>query len=96
MTDFAPAGDSTRTSTLPVLSVPAVLLPGTVVTLTLAGDDVRAAVEAARHGDGRVVLFDSAGEAGGIGVIATVPDTALLPTGQQAAILRIERRARVL
>ncbi len=97
MTDFAPAGDSTRTTTLPVLSVPAILLPGTVVTLTLDGPDVRAAVEAARHADGRVVLFDAdKGTAGDIGVVATVPDIATLPTGQQAAILQIDSRARVL
>ncbi|MTA12787.1 MAG: hypothetical protein F2534_09330, partial [Actinobacteria bacterium] len=41
---------------LPVLPLPTVVLPGTLVTLALDNDPVRLAVEAAAAGDGRVLL----------------------------------------
>jgi ATP-dependent Lon protease len=93
----------TRSSllTLPVLALPAVVLPHTVVTLTLDTEAVRLAVQAATAGDGRVLLVGP--EQGGaaslgapsLGVVARVPNTATLPSGQQAAILQTEQRARL-
>jgi ATP-dependent Lon protease len=88
-----------RTVTLPVLSLPAVVLPGTVVTLTLDHEAVRLAVQAATAGEGRVLLVGPAGADGteaALGVVARVPNTAMLPTGEQAAILQAEQRGRIL
>jgi ATP-dependent Lon protease len=84
-----------RTLTLPVLPVPSVVLPGTVVTITLDQPEVRAAVEAAARVDGGRVVLTAPGE-GGLGVVARVPNTALLPSGEQAAIIQAEHRARVI
>src|SRR5262245_18388826 len=85
---------SSRTVALPVLPVPSVVLPGMVVTITLDDPAVQGAVAAARNSDGRVLLL--ADDPADLGVVATVPDTAVLPSGQQAAILRAERRARLV
>ena len=79
---------------LPVLPVPAVVLPGTVLTLTLESDAAQSAVRAAQAGDGRVLLLADAG--GDLGVVASVPNTGSLPGGQLAAILQAETRARVV
>ncbi|MDP2292959.1 MAG: endopeptidase La [Actinomycetota bacterium] len=81
------------TLTLPVLRLPSVVLPGTVVTISLDQQQARAAVEAANRADGRVVLLAAAGDA--LGVVATVPDTATLPNGGLAAILQAQQRVRV-
>ncbi len=83
---------------LPILPLPEIVLPGTVVTISLDHEAARAAVEAAGRGDGRVILTapSHGGVTGGIGVIARVPNTAILPNGQQAAILQAERRARLV
>ena len=78
---------------LPILRLPSVVLPGTVITISLDHDDARAAVEAAGRGDGRIVLLADDGE---IGVVARVPNTATLPGGEQAAIVQAERRARLV
>ena len=88
-----------RTVTLPVLPLPAVVLPGTVVTLTLDHEAVRLAVQAATAGEGRVLLTGPAGADGAdttLGVVARVPNTAMLPTGEQAAILQAEQRGRIV
>jgi ATP-dependent Lon protease len=78
---------------LPVASTPAVALPGAVVTLALTSDALRAAVAAARRtSEPRVLLHTGNGE---IGVVAQVPDVGSLPSGDPAAIVRIERRARI-
>ena len=84
----------TRQLTLPVLAVPAVVLPGTVFTLTLASDASRAAVQAAGAGDGRLVLHNDA--AGDIGVVARVPNSGAMPNGEMAAIVQAEVRARIV
>jgi ATP-dependent Lon protease len=86
------------TTLLPVLSVPSVVLPGTVVTLSLSNPAARAAVEAAGRGDGRVLLLAQplGDEAAQLGVVARVPNTATLPGGEQAAILQAEQRAQVV
>ena len=80
---------------LPILRLPSVVLPGTVVTILLDHDAARAAVQAAGRGDGRLVLLADDGSTD-IGVVARVPNTATLPTGEQAAIVQAERRARLV
>ena len=47
MSDTSPLTD--RTVTLPVLPLPAVVLPSTVVTITLSDDAIRLAVQAGRN-----------------------------------------------
>jgi ATP-dependent Lon protease len=91
---------------LPILPLPTVVLPGTLITLALDHDEVRRAVEAALAGDGRVALVvesdtvggpvDAASGTGEIGVVARVPNAGNLPGGQPAAIVQAERRVRVL
>ena len=92
--------DVRETTLLPVLRLPAVVLPGTVVTVSLDHDAARAAVDAAVRGDGRVLLSAPSGsspaDGAEIGIVARVPNTATLPNGEQAAILQAERRARVV
>ena len=83
----------TRQITLPLLTVPTVVLPGTVFTFTLTSDAARAAVAAASAGDGRLVLHNEA--AGDIGVVARVPNSGAMPNGEMAAIVQAEVRARV-
>ena len=82
--------------TLPVLPVPGVVFPGTVATLTLETDDARAAVAAARAGDGRVLLVpETDGRTPTVGVVARVPNSGELPNGTSAAIVQGEQRARI-
>ncbi len=89
---------TTRLVTLPVLEVPAVVLPGTVFTVTLASAGAQAAVQAAQSGDGRLVLRHPDTETGTptIGVIARIPNTGSLPNGDPAAIVQAESRARIV
>ena len=84
----------TRQLTLPLLTVPTVVLPGTVFTFALSSDAARAAVDAASAGDGRLVLHHEA--AGEIGVVARVPNTGAMPNGEMAAIVQAEVRARIV
>ena len=84
----------TRQLTLPLLTVPTVVLPGTVFTFALSSDAARAAVEAASAGDGRLVLHNEA--AGDIGVVARVPNAGAMPNGEMAAIVQAEVRARIV
>ncbi len=85
-------------SSLPVLALPTVVLPGTLVTLALDTDAVRLAVEAASARDGRVLLVAPTDATGrdDIGVVARVPSRGSLPSGQPAAIVQAEGRARIL
>jgi ATP-dependent Lon protease len=80
---------------LPVVPLPdAVLLPGTVATLTLETDDARAAVANARGGDGRVIVVPYLeGRLARVGVVAEIEQVGQLPTGAEAAILRVVQRA---
>ncbi|MFK7916913.1 MAG: endopeptidase La [Ilumatobacter sp.] len=80
---------------LPLAHLPSVVLPGATVTLTLATDELRRAVEAAvRDADGRIALTGGAERA--LAVVARVPNVGNLPTGESAAIVQVERRARVI
>ena len=83
----------TRQLTLPLLTVPAVVLPGTVFTFALSTDAARAAVDAASEGDGRLVLHHDG--SGDVGVVAHVPNTGSMPNGEMAAIVQAEVRARI-
>ena len=89
----APTTSTPSTVRLPVASIPAVVLPGAVVTLTLGSQELRSAVTAARRtSDARVLLHTGSGE---IAVVAQVPDVGSLPSGDPAAVVRIEGRARI-
>ncbi|MFZ4720231.1 MAG: endopeptidase La [Ilumatobacteraceae bacterium] len=60
----------------------------------MADDTVRLAVQAAGAADGRVLLTGPGVD--DLGVVARVPNTAMLPTGEQAAIIQAEQRGRIL
>ncbi len=94
MSDFATSTISpATTSRLPVASIPTVVLPGAVVTLTLGSDELRSAVTAARQtSESRMLLHTGSGD---IAVVAQVPDVGSLPSGDPAAVIRIEGRARI-
>ena len=79
---------------LPLALLPATVLPGATVTLTLDDPVLRAAVAAARdHHEGRLLLR---GDPDGVlGVVARVPDVGNLPGGQLAAIVQVDRRVRL-
>jgi ATP-dependent Lon protease len=100
MTDTGVQNSSTTgssnptTLSLPVLPLPTVVLPGTLITLALDTDAIRLAVDAAVASDGRVVLISD--DAPELGVVARVPNTGSLPSGQPAAIVQTESRALVL
>ena len=85
--------DVPASTLLPVLSLPSVVLPGTVITIGLDSDAARLAVEAALADDGKVVLV--APESADIGVVARVPNAGNLPGGQPAAIIQAEGRGRI-
>ena len=76
-------------------TLPAAVLPGSVVTLTLASDELaRRVIAAARHeADPRVVLRVGADDS--LVVVAQVPDVGNLPTGDPAAVISIQCRARI-
>jgi ATP-dependent Lon protease len=80
---------------LPVVPLAdAVLLPGTVATLTLDTDDTRAAVANARSADGRVIVVPYLeGRPARVGAVAEIEQVGQLPTGAEAAILRVVQRA---
>jgi ATP-dependent Lon protease len=99
----ATSSDRGATVRLPIARIPATVLPGAMVTITLATDDLRRAVDAAAGG--RLLLVDgrAAGSAAGapaedprIGVTARVPETGNLPGGQAVAIVQVDGRARIL
>ena len=83
--------------TLPILSVPdLVVLPGMVVPVELDGD-ARAVIDAARAGsDGQLLLAPRLADRYPVyGVIAEIEQVGRLPGGEQAAVLRAARRARL-
>src|SRR6266704_4107285 len=73
-----------------------VVLPHMTVTLAVEGDASKAAIEAARQGSRLVLLVPRIdGRFGSIGTVARLGDSAELPTGAEAFILRGEYRARL-
>ncbi|MEM8619511.1 MAG: endopeptidase La [Actinomycetota bacterium] len=81
-------------TTLPVVHLPTVVLPGAVVTLALNDDARRSAVEAATSSDNQLVL--TGGDERELGVLARVPNVGQLPNGEAAAIVSVERRAHIV
>jgi ATP-dependent Lon protease len=73
-----------------------VVLPHMTVTLAIEGDSQRAAIDAARQGSRLVLLVPRVdGKFGGIGTVARLGDSAELPTGAEAFMIRGEYRARL-
>jgi hypothetical protein len=82
---------------LPHAHLPATVLPGAVITISLNTDELRRAIDAATNGtdaSGRLIL--TGGDEHTLGVIARVPNIGNLPNGDPAAIVQIESRARIV
>ena len=82
---------------LPLAHLPAAVLPGATVTLTLASSELRRAFDAAvadAAGGGRILL--TAADEHRLGVVARVPSVGDLPSGESAAIVQIVGRARIV
>ncbi len=89
-----PGVPATSTTRLPLAHLPSAILPGAIVTLALSTDELRFAITAATdHHGGRILL--TGGDEHELGVIATVPNVGNLPTGESAAIVRVEGRVRI-
>ncbi len=90
----------TRPETLPVLPLPdGVILPDTVVTISIQSDEARQVLEAA-SAQGRLLLvprFDSGSgqRFARVGVTATIEDSGQLPDGTPAITIKAHQRARV-
>jgi ATP-dependent Lon protease len=82
---------------LPVMPMDdVVVLPHMTVTLAVEGDTAKAAIEAARQGNRLILLVPRIeGKYGTIGTVARLGDSAELPTGAEAFMLRGEYRARL-
>ncbi|MGH2819399.1 MAG: LON peptidase substrate-binding domain-containing protein, partial [Actinomycetota bacterium] len=78
------------TQALPLIPLSrGVVLPHMVVTLALDDSEVGAAVDAARKGDGSVILVPrSQGRYARIGTVAKVEDFGELPSGVRAVVLK--------
>ena len=73
-----------------------VVLPHMTVTLAVEGDDQKAAIEAARQGNRLILLVPRVeGKFGSIGTVGRLGDSAELPTGAEAFMIRGEYRARL-
>ncbi len=73
-----------------------VVLPHMSVTLAVEGDDQKAAIEAARNGSRLILLVPRIdGKFGAIGTAARLGESAELPTGAEAFMIRGEYRARL-
>src|SRR5438093_327435 len=86
-----------RSELLPVLPMDdVVVLPHMSVTLAVEGDDQKAAIEAARKGSRLILLVPRIdGKFGTIGTAARLGESAELPTGAEAFMIRGEYRARL-
>jgi len=73
-----------------------VVLPHMSVTLAVEGDDQKAAIEAARQGNRLILLVPRIdGKYGTVGTAARLGESAELPTGAEAFMIRGEYRARL-
>ncbi|TMF24111.1 MAG: endopeptidase La, partial [Chloroflexi bacterium] len=81
-----------RSELLPVLPMDdVVVLPHMSVTLAVEGDDQKAAIEAARQGSRLILLVPRIdGKFGTIGTAARLGESAELPTGAEAFMIRGE------
>ncbi|TAN34977.1 endopeptidase La [bacterium] len=88
---------SPKSELLPVLPMDdVVVLPHMTVTLAVEGDDQKAAIEAARQGNRLILLVPRIeGKFGSIGTVGRLGDSAELPTGAEAFMIRGEHRARL-
>src|SRR5713101_110236 len=86
-----------KSELLPVMPMDdVVVLPHMTVTLAVEGDTAKAALEAARQGNRMILLAPRIdGQYGTIGTVARLGDSAELPTGAEAFMLRGEYRARL-
>src|SRR5438067_13071727 len=86
-----------KSELLPVLPMDdVVVLPHMSVTLAVEGDSQKAAIEAARQGNRLVLLVPRIeGKFGAIGTAARLGESAELPTGAEAFMMRGEYRARL-
>src|SRR5436309_2615303 len=91
------ASTTPRSELLPVLPMDdVVVLPHMSVTLAVEGDDQKAAIEAARQGSRLILLVPRIdGKFGTIGTAARLGESAELPTGAEAFMIRGEYRARL-
>lgn len=85
---------TTTTTRLPLAHLPSAVLPGATVTLTLSTEELRLAVHAATDDFGGRLLL-TGGDEHDLGAVARVPNVGNLPTGEAAAIVRVEGRARI-
>src|ERR1700682_4647567 len=86
-----------KSELLPVLPMDdVVVLPHMAVTLAVEGDGQKAAIEAARQGSRLILLVPRIdGHFGSIGTVPGLADSAELPTGAEAFMIRGEYRARL-
>src|SRR5258708_2275806 len=86
-----------KTELLPVLPMDdVVVLPHMTVTLAVEGDDQKAAIEAARQGSRLILLVPRIeGKFGSIGTVGRLGESAELPTGAEAFMIRGDYRARL-
>src|SRR5579864_9657408 len=86
-----------KSELIPVLPMDdVVVLPHMTVTLAVEGDAQKAAIEAARQGSRLVLLVPRIdGKFGAIGTVGRLGDSAELPTGAEAFMIRGEYRARL-
>src|ERR1700693_4024877 len=89
--------ETPKSELLPVLPMDdVVVLPHMSVPLAVAGDSQKAAIEAARQGNRLILLVPRIdGQFGKIGTVARLGESAELPTGAEAFIIRGEYRARL-
>src|SRR3984893_4060215 len=86
-----------KSELLPVLPMDdVVVLPHMTITLAVEGDRQKAAIEPPRQGSRLILLVPRIeGRFGSIGTVARLGDSAELPTGAEAFMLRGEYRARL-
>ncbi len=86
-----------KSELLPVLPLDdVVVLPHMTVTLSVEGEEQRAAVEAARKGSHLVLLVPRIeGRFASVGTVASLGDSGSLPNGAEVTIIRGEHRARL-
>ena len=89
--------DDVTTVALPLLPLPdGVVAPQMVVNMVVDSDEARRAVDAARAGDGRLVLVPQiAGRYGSIGTIGMVEQDEQAADGTRAVLVRGIERARI-
>ncbi|GGL67723.1 Lon protease [Microlunatus endophyticus] len=74
----------------------AVVLPGMVIPIELDESEARAAVDAAQTAEDRLLLVPRPdGEYAPVGTIAVLEQVGRLPSGEPAAVVRAESRARI-